>query len=130
MERRIGAGSAFLGIALAIGQWLIPPDRISYGFRFGLVVVSCLLFVVGIVLLGQAGWYLLFPKKPEKQFCFFSVYYIGTKAHGNHGEFQLLMNGIGIVESVNYWISPWGVEPSGMPNDPYYSLDRRKPLIP
>lgn len=64
-------------------------------------------------------------------FCYFNLYLIQSKPHqATAGQFTLGMQTVGgPVEKVNYWISPYGLEPTGKPNDPYYSLDFRKPLI-
>nr|MBI3612351.1 hypothetical protein [Nitrospirota bacterium] len=64
-----------------------------------------------------------------KNFCYFSLYFINNKPQIIDGKFQLAMTGVGVVEKVNYWISPAGVEPTGKPNDPYYSIDSRKMLL-
>lgn len=64
-----------------------------------------------------------------KSFCYFSLYSINNKPQIIDGKFQLAMTGVGVVEKVNYWISPAGVEPTGKPNDPYYSIDSRKTLL-
>ena len=129
-EFRGGAGITFVGIAVAVGQWLIPAEKIGYNVRFALIIIACVLLLAGIGLLGHVFWGFLFPKKESAPFCYLSVYYIESEPQRVHGGFQLLMTSFGVIESINYWISPWGVTPSGKPNDPYYSIDRRKPLIP
>jgi hypothetical protein len=54
MELWIGAGLACLGIAVGIGQWLIPPDKLVPKIRTGLIVLACVLALAGIVLLLYA----------------------------------------------------------------------------
>jgi hypothetical protein len=51
MEFRIGTGLACAGLAVAIGQWLIPPDKITHEMKFDLTVVASVLFLVGVSLL-------------------------------------------------------------------------------
>lgn len=62
-------------------------------------------------------------------FCYFALNSIDHKPQAIDGKYQLQMIGVGVVEKVNYWISPAGVLPTGKPNDPYYSIDASKPLI-
>jgi hypothetical protein len=50
----VGIGLAFLGVAVGIGQWLIPPDQLSGEIKFGLIVLACTLAMVGCGLLVQA----------------------------------------------------------------------------
>lgn len=65
-----------------------------------------------------------------KNFCYFSLYFINNKPVVIDGKFQLAMTGVGVVEKLNYWIAPASAPtPTGKPNDPYYSLDVRKPLL-
>lgn len=56
MEFKIGTGLACVAIAVAIGQWLIPPNTISYDVRFFIVIGAPVLFIVGVGLLGHATW--------------------------------------------------------------------------
>lgn len=56
MEFKIGTGLACVAIAVAIGQWLIPPNTISYDVRFFIVIGAPALFIVGVGLLGHATW--------------------------------------------------------------------------
>jgi hypothetical protein len=46
-----GLGLAFIGVAVAIGAWLAPPDTLDYGVRFGLIAFAILCFFVGVILL-------------------------------------------------------------------------------
>ncbi len=56
MGSRITTGLACIGLAVAIGQWLIAPDAISYGVRFAIVMAAIVLFFIGMVLLGLVFW--------------------------------------------------------------------------
>jgi len=124
----IGLGLACVGLAMGIVAWLVKPETIPYEIRFYLIIFAVVIFIAGIGLI--CGPFLPLKCFKEKMpFCYFSVYCIDGKPCMRNGEFQLLMIGVGVLESVNYWISPWGVKPSGLPGDPYYSIDRRKPLI-
>lgn len=56
MESRITVGLACIGIAVAIGQWLIAPDAISYEIRFAIVVAAIVLAIIGLRLLALVLW--------------------------------------------------------------------------
>jgi len=57
MEFKIGTGLACVGIAVAIGQWLIPPDTVSYDVRFVIVIFALVLFIAGLGLWVHATWH-------------------------------------------------------------------------
>lgn len=57
MEFIIGAGLACLGIAVGLGQWLIPPDKLRPRVRYTLVAFACVSGVIGTGLIVYA----LFP---------------------------------------------------------------------
>jgi hypothetical protein len=48
MESRMTVWLACVAIAVAIGQWLIAPDAISYGVRFAIVLAAIVLAVIGL----------------------------------------------------------------------------------
>jgi hypothetical protein len=50
----VGIALAFLGVAVGIGQWLIPPDQLGREIKLGLIVLACTLGLVGCALLVQA----------------------------------------------------------------------------
>lgn len=54
MEFKIGIGLTCFGIAIAIAQWLIPPDKLDYQIKFAFVVLAILFFLFGIGLLLDA----------------------------------------------------------------------------
>lgn len=56
MKSRITVGLTCVGIAIAIGQWLIAPDAISYGVRFVIVVAAIVFAIIGLGLLGLVFW--------------------------------------------------------------------------
>ncbi len=56
MEFKIGSGFACLGIGVAIGQWLIPPDQLAVEIRYILICVAFLLFVGGGYLILHSLW--------------------------------------------------------------------------
>ena len=56
MKFKIGSGVACLTIAIAIWQWLIPPDKLDYQIKFVLVLLAILLSILGIGLLVDAWW--------------------------------------------------------------------------
>ena len=60
MEFKIGAGLACLGIAVGLGQWLVPQEKLSSKVRTGLIVIA---FILGIAGLGLIGYELL-PRNP------------------------------------------------------------------
>lgn len=62
MEFWIGAGLACLGIAVGIGQWVIPPQKLACGIRNSLIGFACVSCLIGIVLIGYA----IPPHKPEQ----------------------------------------------------------------
>jgi hypothetical protein len=74
MEFKIGAGLACVGIAVGLGQWLIPPDRISYEVRFTFVAMALVFGLTGLAVLIHAAWRYLSPKHaelpPVDAFCF------------------------------------------------------------
>lgn len=45
-----------MGIAVAIGQWLIAPDHLDYQIRFALIILAILMFLGGSVLVLHAGF--------------------------------------------------------------------------
>lgn len=51
MGFRIGTGLACVGLAVAIGQWLILADKIANEIKVGLTVFASVLFLVGVSLL-------------------------------------------------------------------------------
>ena len=55
-ESKVGTGLVCIGIAVAIGQWLIPPGAISYDVRFTIVLAAVVLFVAGIFMICHAVW--------------------------------------------------------------------------
>lgn len=55
-EFKVGTGLACVGLALAIGQWLIPPEAISYEVSFYIVLAAIILAVVGIGLVVHTAW--------------------------------------------------------------------------
>ena len=65
MEFKIGAALACVGIAVGIGQWLIPPDKISYEIRFTLIIIALLLFAFGLCCLIHVAWRYLKRSKNE-----------------------------------------------------------------
>lgn len=54
MELWIGAGLACVGIAVGLGQWLIPPEVISLKIKAGLIIFACSLAVIGVGLIVYA----------------------------------------------------------------------------
>ena len=56
MEFKIGAGLACMGIAVGLGQWLVPPDTINTQLRSGLVLVALAFFLIGVGFLLHAAW--------------------------------------------------------------------------
>lgn len=124
----VGIGLAFFGLAMGIIAWLVRPETIPYGVRFGLILFAIFLFIAGLVLI--CGPFVFLKWFKQQLFCYFSLYRISGNQVLVNGAFQLAMTSSGVIEKVNYWISPWGAEPTGLPNDPYYSLDQQKLLIP
>jgi hypothetical protein len=55
-ESKIGTGLAFVGLAVAMGGWLIPPETISYNVRFVFVLIAIGFVLVGIVMIFPAAW--------------------------------------------------------------------------
>ena len=47
-ELRIGLGLGILGIAMGIIGWLVKPETIPYGIRFGIISCAFLLLLGGI----------------------------------------------------------------------------------
>jgi hypothetical protein len=64
MEFRVGAAVACIGLAAALGQWLIPPDKLAYEIRFVLIIVAIVLLIVSLYLLIHAS-YRYFMRKNE-----------------------------------------------------------------
>lgn len=54
MEFWIGAGLASLGLAVGIGQWLVPADRLGSKIRSGLILLAVVLALVGVGLIAYA----------------------------------------------------------------------------
>jgi hypothetical protein len=121
-ELLIGVGIGLLGTAVSIIGWLVDPQTMPYGFRFGTLLFGIAIAILGGVLIGKALW-------QEKKFCYFSLYLINGQPVAQNRQYQLAMTSNGVIEKINYWIAPWGVRPTGLPNDPYYSIDQRKLLI-
>ena len=132
----------FMGaIGIAEWRWLrqYKRQRIT-STSLILLTQFLILFVIGWWTVDKfAIWETLFasPKEITAQdiareirggdnFCFFSLNSEGADA--KDGAYQLNWNGVGIVKSVNYWISPASSKPTTDPKDPYYSIDHRKPL--
>jgi hypothetical protein len=53
-EFKVGAGLACLGIAVALSQWLIHPDRIAYDVRFVLILIAVGFGLSGMGFIGHA----------------------------------------------------------------------------
>lgn len=63
MEKtKAGLGVAFLGVAVALGAWLAPPDSLTYGVKFGLILFAIILCITGVGLLISACWPLKISK--------------------------------------------------------------------
>lgn len=115
---------------LLVFAWLIAVVGIYRWVTSSPLVLRILLTMLCASVLGIGLYYLDQWLGPEKKFCYFSLYSIHGKPVVADGKFQLAMTVVGgAIEKVNYWISPWGVLPTGGANDPYYSLDARKALI-
>lgn len=54
MELWIGAGLALLGIAVGLGQWVLPVDKIASWVRVTLIVFACCAGLVGLGLIVYA----------------------------------------------------------------------------
>jgi hypothetical protein len=54
MELWVGAGLACMGLAVGIGQWLVPPDKLGSKTRFGLTSLAVVLALVGVCLIAYA----------------------------------------------------------------------------
>jgi hypothetical protein len=62
LELWIGAGLACVGIAVGIGQWLIPADELAPRVRSSLIAFACASGLIGLGLLGFA----FLPHKVEQ----------------------------------------------------------------
>lgn len=56
MEFKVGTGFACVGIAVAIGQWLIEPETISYEVKFWIILAAGVLSLAGTGMIGHAAW--------------------------------------------------------------------------
>ena len=62
----VGLALAFLGVAVGIGQWVMPVDKLGGEIKLGLIVLACTLGIVGCALLVQA--FLPPATNPRKRF--------------------------------------------------------------
>ena len=116
--------AALMTLPLAVGiPWVSKATSKCQKLSRKLLMGLC----VALVYCSLLIW--IWPDHSQERFCYFSVFVNNGKPLVKDGQYQLALNGVGVVERVNYWISPWGVESTGGANDPYYSLDVRKPLI-
>ena len=126
----MNASGIFLAIAWLIsigGTYALIPSlhqSIHWILRSLITMFVASIFGIGLFYLDQ--WI-----GPKNTFCYFSLYQIDGKPVEENNKFQLGITVVGSpVEKVNYWISPWGVQPTtGKADDPYYSFDVRKSLI-
>lgn len=54
MEFWIGAGLACMGLAVGLGQWLVPADKLGPKTRSGLISLAVVLALVGVCLIAYA----------------------------------------------------------------------------
>lgn len=66
MEFKIGAGLACVGIAVGLGQWLIPPDTINSEVRLALVSIALAFGLSGTGVLLHAAWKYFVTDRGEK----------------------------------------------------------------
>lgn len=129
------AASAFSGKlsmsasrTLLVIAWLLTSISIFRLIQVSPWVLRGLLtmFVVSIV---GFGFYYLDQWLLPRNFCYFQLYTINGQPQMIGNAYQLAMTATGDIEKMNYWIAPASArQPNGQPNDPYYSIDIRKPL--
>ena len=65
MQFRSIVGLTLIGAALAIGQWMIPPDTVVYEVRFAVVLMAIAMFLTGSGLIIHAWYRYHWPAKRQ-----------------------------------------------------------------
>ncbi len=67
MEFGIGVSLACVGIAVALGQWLVPAEMLSAKLRAGLIIFAAVVFIGGVGFLLHAGWLYMNPQVQKQE---------------------------------------------------------------